>query len=421
MDKFVVYGGKPLSGRVRISGAKNAVLPIMAASLLAPGSYRIENVPHLRDTFTMLEVLRATGVSGELRDNVLELDTTGCKVPFAPYELVKQMRASFYVLGPLLARFGEARVSLPGGCAWGPRPVDLHIKGMKLLGADVELDRGYVVAKAKKLRGTLVNLDITSVGATGNIMMAAVLADGETVIENAAREPEIVQLAKFLKKMGAEIEGEGTDTIRIKGVKSLSPANVDVIPDRIEAATFLLAGAMIGEHLSVEGLNVGHLTSFLSKLRDAGVDFEIKSESRVVISRPERLRAVNITTAPYPGFPTDMQAQWMAAMSIADGSSVIVEEVYKDRFTHVPELIRLGADIVLDNNVAIVRGVKELQGAQVMSTDIRASASLILAGLVAKGRTDIYRIYHIERGYERIDEKLRAVGAEIIREKAEVI
>lgn len=331
------------------------------------------------------------------------------------------MRASFYVLGPLLARFGEARVSLPGGCAWGPRPVDLHIKGMRLLGAEIELDKGYVVAKAKKLKGTLINLDITSVGATGNVMMAAVLADGETVIENAAREPEIVQLARFLKKMGAEIEGEGTGTIRIRGVGSLSPVDVDVIPDRIEAATFLLAGAMIGEGVIVEGLDVDHLTLFLSKLREAGVNFEVKSKSEVVISRPERLRAVNITTAPYPGFPTDMQAQWMAAMSIADGSSVILEEVYKDRFTHVPELIRLGADIVLDNNVAIVRGVKELQGAQVMSTDIRASASLILAGLVARGRTDIYRIYHIERGYERIDEKLRAIGAEIIREEAEVI
>ncbi|MCD6100428.1 MAG: UDP-N-acetylglucosamine 1-carboxyvinyltransferase [Candidatus Neomarinimicrobiota bacterium] len=421
MDKFVVYGGKPLSGKVRISGAKNAVLPIMAASLLAPGSYRIRNAPHLRDTFTMLEVLRATGVTGEIEDNVLELDTTNCNNPFAPYELVKQMRASFYVLGPLLARFGEARVSLPGGCAWGPRPVDLHIKGMRLLGAEIELDKGYVVAKAKKLKGTLINLDITSVGATGNVMMAAVLADGETVIENAAREPEIVQLARFLKKMGAEIEGEGTGTIRIRGVGSLSPVDVDVIPDRIEAATFLLAGAMIGEGVIVEGLDVDHLTLFLSKLREAGVNFEVKSKSEVVISRPERLRAVNITTAPYPGFPTDMQAQWMAAMSIADGSSVILEEVYKDRFTHVPELIRLGADIVLDNNVAIVRGVKELQGAQVMSTDIRASASLILAGLVARGRTDIYRIYHIERGYERIDEKLRAIGAEIIREEAEVI
>ncbi|HDN58772.1 MAG TPA: UDP-N-acetylglucosamine 1-carboxyvinyltransferase, partial [Candidatus Marinimicrobia bacterium] len=271
------------------------------------------------------------------------------------------------------------------------------------------------------LKGTLINLDITSVGATGNVMMAAVLADGETVIENAAREPEIVQLARFLKKMGAEIEGEGTGTIRIRGVGSLSPVDVDVIPDRIEAATFLLAGAMIGEGVIVEGLDVDHLTLFLSKLREAGVNFEVKSKSEVVISRPERLRAVNITTAPYPGFPTDMQAQWMAAMSIADGSSVILEEVYKDRFTHVPELIRLGADIVLDNNVAIVRGVKELQGAQVMSTDIRASASLILAGLVARGRTDIYRIYHIERGYERIDEKLRAIGAEIIREEAEVI
>jgi len=421
MDKFVVYGGKPLSGKVRISGAKNAVLPIMAASLLAPGSYRIRNAPHLRDTFTMLEVLRATGVTGEIEDNVLELDTTNCNNPFAPYELVKQMRASFYVLGPLLARFGEARVSLPGGCAWGPRPVDLHIRGMRLLGAEIELDKGYVVAKAKKLKGTLINLDITSVGATGNVMMAAVLADGETVIENAAREPEIVQLARFLKKMGAEIEGEGTGTIRIRGVGSLSPVDVDVIPDRIEAATFLLAGAMIGEGVIVEGLDVDHLTLFLSKLREAGVNFEVKSKSEVVISRPERLRAVNITTAPYPGFPTDMQAQWMAAMSIADGSSVILEEVYKDRFTHVPELIRLGADIVLDNNVAIVRGVKELQGAQVMSTDIRASASLILAGLVARGRTDIYRIYHIERGYERIDEKLRAIGAEIIREEAEVI
>ncbi|MBO8131788.1 MAG: UDP-N-acetylglucosamine 1-carboxyvinyltransferase [Candidatus Marinimicrobia bacterium] len=421
MEKFVIYGGHKLSGRVRISGAKNAALPIMAATILAPGKYEIRNVPHLRDTFTMLEVLKATGVTGELKNNQVTLDTTKCDDPFAPYELVKQMRASFYVLGPLLARFGEAKVSLPGGCAWGPRPVDLHIKGMKLLGADIGLDHGYVISKCRRLKGNIINLDITSVGATGNIMMAASLARGETIITNAAREPEIVHLAMFLKSMGAKIDGEGTDVIKIRGVDELHPANIEIIPDRIEAGTFLLAGAMIGDDVTIENVNINHITSILAKLKEAKIKFKIVEDGKIIISRPAKIKSVNITTTPYPGFPTDMQAQWMAMMAIADGSSVIVEEIYKDRFTHVPELQRLGADIQLDNNVAIVKGVKELIGAQVMSTDIRASASLILAGLVAKGRTDIYRIYHIERGYENIDIKLRKLGAKIEREKTDII
>lgn len=420
MDKLVIYGGRKLSGKIHISGAKNAVLPMMAAALLAPGKYTISNVPHLRDTFTMLKVMKALGAEGSLENHTLYLDTSNCDNPVAPYELVKTMRASFYVLGPLLSRFKMAKVSLPGGCAWGPRPVNLHIKGMELLGADINLESGYIVARADQLKGTVINLDISSVGATGNTIMAAVCAEGTTTITNAAREPEIASLSEFLNSMGADISGIGTDALTIRGVDKLHPVDFQVIPDRIEAGTYLLAGAMCGDGLEICDLQVDHLSSILAKLKEAGVPVEIGSDW-IKVSCPGKPLPVDVTTAVYPGFPTDMQAQWMAVMCVSQGSSVIVDEVYMDRFTHVPELIRLGADIKLDKNVAVISGVEELIGAQVMSTDIRASASLILAGLIAEGRTDVYRVYHIDRGYEQIEEKLRAVGAEIYRKEAETI
>ena len=415
MDKLVAHGGKILSGHIRVSGAKNAVLPIMTAAILAPGSYTIHNVPNLRDTRTMMKLLRIIGGEAALEDGVLQIDTRNVSSPEAPYELVKTMRASFYVLGPLLARFGQAKVSLPGGCAWGPRPVDLHLKGMEALGAQVELEGGYILATADKLIGTNFTLDVSSVGATGNIMMAAVLAEGVTTIENAAREPEIASLAMFLNSLGADIRNIGTDLLEIHGVNSLHPADFTVIPDRIEAGTYLIAGAMIGDDLNISPVIPKHLTAVIDKVKRSGAKVTV-GEDRLIVSRSLSIRSENITTAIFPGFPTDMQAQWMAYMATGDGSSVITEEIYTDRFTHVAELNRLGANITLEGNVAVVKGVKRLKGAPVMSTDIRASASLILAALIAEGRTDIHRIYHIDRGYEQIEEKLQGIGADIVRE-----
>ncbi len=416
MDKIVVIGGNALRGEVEISGAKNAVLPIMAAALLASGVYRIRRVPILRDVRTMSHLLRIIGARVDREGHELRIDTTHCSFYEAPYELVKTMRASIYVLGPLVARFGYARVSLPGGCAWGPRPVDFHIKGIQKLGAEVSLERGYIVARAKRLRGTTITFDIPSVGATGNLMMAATLAEGTTVIENAAREPEIASLAEFLTRMGAQIEGIGTDRLVIHGVEELHPTDYDVIPDRIEAGTFLIAGAITQGEVTVKRVVPEHIRSLLTKLTDAGVEVG-EGEDWVRVRCDRRVKAVDVTTAVYPGFPTDMQAQWMALMSVADGTSVIVDTIFLDRFTHVAELKRLGADIRMDGNSAHVVGVEKLQGAPVMSTDLRASACLILAGLVAEGRTDVSRVYHIDRGYERIEEKLRALGAEIWREQ----
>jgi len=415
LDKLVAHGGKILSGHIRVSGAKNAVLPIMTAAILAPGSYTIHNVPNLRDTRTMMKLLRIIGGEAALEDGVLQIDTRNVSSPEAPYELVKTMRASFYVLGPLLARFGQAKVSLPGGCAWGPRPVDLHLKGMEALGAQVELEGGYILATADKLIGTNFTLDVSSVGATGNIMMAAVLAEGVTTIENAAREPEIASLAMFLNSLGADIRNIGTDLLEIHGVNSLHPADFTVIPDRIEAGTYLIAGAMIGDDLNISPVIPKHLTAVIDKVKRSGAKVTV-GEDRLIVSRSLSIRSENITTAIFPGFPTDMQAQWMAYMATGDGSSVITEEIYTDRFTHVAELNRLGANITLEGNVAVVKGVKRLKGAPVMSTDIRASASLILAALIAEGRTDIHRIYHIDRGYEQIEEKLQGIGADIVRE-----
>ena len=421
MDKFVINGGKPLSGTVTIGGAKNASLALMPATILASGTYHLHNTPDLRDIVTMGRLLETMGVGVSLVDQTLTIDTKTMNSYEAPYEHVKQMRASIYVLGPLVARFGQAKVSLPGGCAWGPRPVNLHIEGIRKLGAEIELDAGYIIAKAKRLSGTRILFDVSSVGATGNVMMAAVLAKGTTLIENAAQEPEIVQLSEFLVKMGAKIHGIGTGRLEIEGVDELHPADVTTISDRIEAGTFLIAGAMAGKKggmIRLEKCNPHHMGALIVKLEDIGAKITTGADW-IELTPPEKIHAVNATTAIYPGFPTDMQAQWIALMSLAQGTSIVTDTVYFDRFTHVPELIRLGANITVKENIATVIGVKKLTGAKVMSTDLRASASLILAGLVAEGTTEVLRVYHIDRGYESVEKKLQALGADILREKGE--
>ena len=414
MDKILIEGQKLLSGSVMISGAKNAVLPIMTAALMAEGKSVITRVPDLRDTRTMIRLMEIVGATCSFKDDRLEIDGSTVNNPEAPYDLVKTMRASFYVLGPLLARFGVVKVSLPGGCAWGPRPVDFHLKGLEKLGAKITLESGYIIAEAKRLKGTDISFVFPSVGATGNIAMAAVTADGTTIIENAAREPEIVQLCEYLNAMGACIGGIGTTRLTIDGVDELQPADIDVIPDRIETGTFLTAGALSGE-ITLKGVNPQHLDAVLLKLKEAGCGISTTSNS-ITISPAETIQAVDMTTAVYPGFPTDLQAQWVALMTLAAGSSMITDTVYHDRFSHVPELNRFGANIKVDNNTAFVRGVNELVGAPVMSTDIRASASLIVAGLAANGITEVSRVYHIDRGYEQIEEKFRVLGANIWRE-----
>jgi len=414
MDKILIEGQKLLSGSVMISGAKNAVLPIMTAALMAEGKSVITRVPDLRDTRTMIRLMEIVGATCSFKDDRLEIDGSTVNNPEAPYDLVKTMRASFYVLGPLLARFGVVKVSLPGGCAWGPRPVDFHLKGLEKLGAKITLESGYIIAEAKRLKGTDISFEFPSVGATGNIAMAAVTADGTTIIENAAREPEIVQLCEYLNAMGACIGGIGTTRLTIDGVDELQPADIDVIPDRIETGTFLTAGALSGE-ITLKGVNPQHLDAVLLKLKEAGCGISTTSNS-ITISPAETIQAVDMTTAVYPGFPTDLQAQWVALMTLAAGSSMITDTVYHDRFSHVPELNRFGANIKVDNNTAFVRGVNELVGAPVMSTDIRASASLIVAGLAANGITEVSRVYHIDRGYEQIEEKFRVLGANIWRE-----
>ncbi|MBT3300547.1 MAG: UDP-N-acetylglucosamine 1-carboxyvinyltransferase [Candidatus Marinimicrobia bacterium] len=413
MDKIIINGGKPLEGTVKISGAKNAVLPMMAAALMVDGISTITRVPNLRDTRTMIRLMEIIGAKVSFKNGTLTVDGSTVNNPEAPYDLVKTMRASFYVLGPLIARFGEVKVSLPGGCAWGPRPVDYHLKGLEELGAKVTLDSGYILAESPKLQGKTIRFEYPSVGATGNIAMAAVTANGTTIIENAAREPEIEQLCLFMNKMGADISGVGTDELTITGVKQLHPADIEVIPDRVEAGTFLMAGAALGE-VTVQDVVPKHLKAVLSKLEETGAKIEIKGDA-VTVTKAENLAPVDMTTAVFPGFPTDLQAQWVALMMLANGSSVVTDTVYHDRFSHVPELNRLGANIHLENNVAIIRGVKKLLGASVMSTDIRASASLINAGLMAEGQTDLSRIYHIDRGYENIEAKYRALGADISR------
>jgi UDP-N-acetylglucosamine 1-carboxyvinyltransferase len=416
MDKILIEGQKPLSGSVKISGAKNAVLPIMTAALMAKGKSVITRVPDLRDTKTMIRLMEIVGAKCTFDSGRLEIDGSTVNNPEAPYDLVKTMRASFYVLGPLLARFGTVKVSLPGGCAWGPRPVDFHLKGLEKLGAKITLESGYILAEAKRLKGTEISFEFPSVGATGNIAMAAVTAEGRTIINNAACEPEIVQLCEYLNDMGANINGIGTMRLIIDGVDLLHSADVDIIPDRIEAGTFLTAGALLGE-ITLEDIIPQHLDSVLLKLREAGCGI-LTTTNSVTISPADSIQPVDMTTAVYPGFPTDLQAQWVALMSLAKGSSMITDTVYHDRFSHVPELNRFGANIKLENNTAFVPGVNELIGAPVMSTDIRASASLIVAGLAAKGTTEVSRIYHIDRGYEQIEEKFRSLGANIQRKNS---
>ena len=415
MDKLVIHGGHPLNGSVRISGAKNAVLPIMTATIITPGCYKIKRVPDLRDTRTMISLLEIIGAEVNFEDGTLHIDTTKCDNPEAPYDLVKTMRASFYVLGPLLSRFGYAKVSMPGGCAWGPRPVNFHVDAMEQIGADIILEDGYIIAKGENLSGGDVLFEVSSVGATGNAVMAAVKASGRTTISNAAMEPEITCLCEFLNAMGASISGIGTNKLQIKSVSEMKPVDTEIIPDRIETATFLIAGAMAGEKVEVVGAEPNHLQVVLKRLQEAGSKLEVKKDS-IIIERKGRPRPVSVETAVYPGFPTDVQAQWMALMSLADGNSTITDSIYHDRFTHIAELSRLGADIRLKHNVAEVKGKERLLGAPVMSTDIRASASLILAGLAAEGQTEISRIYHIDRGYEKIEEKFQSLGAEISRE-----
>ncbi|HZV82752.1 MAG TPA: UDP-N-acetylglucosamine 1-carboxyvinyltransferase [Geobacteraceae bacterium] len=416
MDKLIIKGGKKLSGEVSVSGSKNASLPIFCATILAPGLHEISNVPFLRDINTTIKVLESLGAVVEGNGHIVKIDATNVNNVEATYDLVKTMRASVLVLGPLLARHGRARVSLPGGCAIGARPIDQHLKGLKALGADIHLAHGYVEAKAKRLKGARINFDMPTVGGTEHLMMAAALAKGESVLENAAREPEIVDLATMLNQMGARIEGAGTDTIRIAGVNELQPVNYRVMPDRIEAGTFMIAAAMTGGDIRIANMQLEHLDALVFKLQDAGVEITNK-DGIVRVKGPKKIRSVNIKTRPYPGFPTDMQAQFMALMTVADGASVIAENIFENRFMHVSELMRFGADITVEGNSATVKGVKKLSGAPVMATDLRASASLILAGLAADNTTEISRIYHLDRGYESIEKKLAGLGADIQRVK----
>jgi len=416
MDRLIVTGGYPLRGEIRISGAKNAALPVLVASLLTDETLRIGNVPHLQDITTTLELLGRIGVRLVVDERlVIEADASQLTSLRAPYELVKTMRASVLVLGPLLARFGEAEVSMPGGCAIGSRPVNLHVKGLEAMGAEIVLENGYIRARAKRLKGARIFMDLVSVTGTENIMMAATLASGTTVIENAAREPEVVDLANCLIAMGARISGAGSDEITVEGVERLHGATHEIIPDRIETGTYLVAGAMTGGDVRLRGTRPDLLTAVLEKLTEAGADIETNGNSIRLNMRGQRPRAVNLRTSPYPAFPTDMQAQFIAMNSIAEGTGTVTETIFENRFMHVYELQRMGASIDMEGNTAIVRGVERLKGAPVMATDLRASASLALAGLVAEDETVVDRIYHIDRGYECIEEKLAQLGAHIRR------
>ncbi len=415
MDKLLIQGGSVLSGEVAMSGAKNAALPILCASLLTADPLELVNVPNLNDISTMLHLLGDMGISAtKIGADGLTLDGSGLNNPVASYEMVKTMRASILVLGPLLARCGEARVSLPGGCAIGARPVDQHIKGLQAMGAEVTVEQGYVHAKATRLKGARICTDMVTVTGTENLMMAACLADGETIIENAAREPEVVDLANCLISMGARISGAGSDIIRIQGVEKLHGARHSIMPDRIETGTYLCAAAVTGGNVRLTKTSGAYLDSVVDKLMDAGCDIVVERDA-IRLTAPARLKAVSLRTAPYPAFPTDMQAQFMAINCVADGVATIRETIFENRFMHVSELARLGANIQIEGNNAIVRGVDTLEGATVMATDLRASASLIIAGLVARGETLIDRIYHLDRGYERIEEKLACLGAKVSR------
>lgn len=418
MDKLVINGGKPLQGEVSISGAKNAALPIMAGALLARDNVTIANVPHLKDVTTMMELLGQFGAKLVVDEKMnVQVDANHINELVAPYELVKTMRASILVLGPMLARFGQADVSLPGGCAIGTRPVDLHLKALKSMGADINVKNGYIKAKCKqgRLQGKVLVFDTVTVTGTENIMMAAALAEGKTVIKNAAREPEVVDLANFLIQMGAKIHGAGTHTIEVDGVEALSGGSYSVMPDRIEAGTYLTAGAMTGGQVTVRRVKPDNLLSMLCKFEEAGAQITLGEDWVSLDMHGARPEAVNISTAPYPGFPTDMQAQFMAMNTIANGSSSVIENIFENRFMHVQELQRMGAQIQLNGNTAMITGIEHLMGACVMATDLRASASLILAGLAAEGETVVERIYHVDRGYERIEEKFSMLGADIKR------
>jgi UDP-N-acetylglucosamine 1-carboxyvinyltransferase len=415
LDKFIVKGGRKLKGEVSVSGAKNASLALMPAALLASGISKFKNTPRLNDVYTMIKLLKELGVNPEFENDAVELDTNNITSWVAPYEHVQKMRASVYVLGPLLSRFGYAKVSLPGGCAWGPRPINLHLEALKKMGAEIELAEGYIIAKSKKLHGAKIDFDVSSVGATGNTLMAASLAKGRTIINNAAMEPEITNLAEFLTKMGAVIQGIGSSTLIIDGVDELKAAEIDTIPDRIEAGTLLIAAAITGGDITLKGISNFLISSVLSKLEDAGCSIKTDNETIHIKFSEEFIKPTDITTSIFPGFPTDMQAQWTAFMCVAEGVSKVTDTIYLDRFKHVPELVRLGANIEVNENTAVIKGVKKFKGAKVMSTDLRASASLVLAGLAAEGTTEILRVYHLDRGYQRIEEKLKSLGADIVR------
>jgi len=410
VDKLIIRGGKKLKGNVTISGAKNAALPIITATLLAHGSSTITSVPDLKDVSTIGKLLTYFGAQFSYKNGKAFVDTERVKTPEAPYDLVRKMRASVLVLGPLLARFGKAKVSLPGGCAIGARPINLHLLGLEKMGADIKLESGYVLAKGKRLKGTSVYLDVPTVTGTENLMMAATLAKGTTLLENAAREPEVVDLARALMSMGAKIHGAGESNIEI----NLKPLNYSIIPDRIEAGTFMTIAGITGGDITIKGCQREHLDATILKLEEAGLTFENVSDGIRVIG-PPRPRASDVKTLPYPGFPTDMQAQFMALMSIADGASIITETVFENRFMHVAELRRMGADITVEGGTATVKGISKLKGAPLMATDLRASASLIVAALASKGETAIHRLYHLDRGYEKMEIKLRGIGADIKR------
>ncbi|MDN3517389.1 UDP-N-acetylglucosamine 1-carboxyvinyltransferase [Aquisalimonas lutea] len=416
MEKLIINGGGALDGSIRISGAKNAALPILAASLLADGPMTIGNIPHLHDITTTMELLGRMGVRLTVDERMrIEVDTAPISSLHAPYELVRTMRASILVLGPLLARYGEADVSLPGGCAIGSRPVNLHIDGLTAMGAEIAVEGGYIRARANRLQGARIVMDLITVTGTENLMMAATLAEGTTVIENAAREPEVVDLADCLNAMGARVSGAGTDTVVIEGVDRLYGTSYQVLPDRIETGTYLVAAAMTGGRVTLRDTRASLLDAVLQKLRECGADLQVGEDSISLDMQGRRARAVSLRTAPYPAFPTDMQAQFCALNAVAEGAATVTETVFENRFMHVLEMQRMGADIRLEGNTAICRGVSALKGAPVMATDLRASASLVLAGLVAEGETEVDRIYHIDRGYECIEEKLAQLGADIRR------
>lgn len=417
MDKIVIEGGKLLKGTVKVSGAKNAALPVLAACILTGGRHRLCNIPHLRDIVTIKSIMSKLGVTFKNEEGVLEVNSDNLKGCEAPYDLVKTMRASVLLLGPLLARYGRARISLPGGCAIGARPINLHLKALVAMGVDMYLDRGYVNAEVDRLKGADIFFDIPTVTGTENIMMAAVTANGRTFLGNAAKEPEVQDLARMLRAMGADIEGDGTDVITIRGVKHLKPAKHTIIPDRIEAGTFLIAGAMTGGDIKVKGCMPSHLGALTEKLSSTGALIDVASDS-VAVKGSGSIKSVDIITMPFPGFPTDLQAQFMAFMCVARGRSIIRESIFENRFIHVSELKRMGADIEISGNQALVNGKDHLLAAPVMATDLRASASLILAGLVAEGgRTEVQRIYHLDRGYEDLESKFKQLGAAIWREK----